>query len=56
VEGVEWVGEVSKDRPDFYATGATNFFHTEPERRSRRGAREVSIGAPKENFGELRCK
>jgi hypothetical protein len=37
VEGVEWVGEVSKDRPDSYTAGATNFLHAEHERRSRRG-------------------
>jgi hypothetical protein len=34
VEGVERVGEVSKDRPDSYAAGATKLLHAEPERRS----------------------
>jgi hypothetical protein len=51
VEGVERVGEVSKDCPDSYAAGATNFLHAESERR----AREVFIAAPKEHFGELCC-
>jgi hypothetical protein len=46
VEGVERVGGVSKDCPDSYASGATNFLHVEPERRSRRRAREVSIATP----------
>jgi hypothetical protein len=55
VEGVKWVGEVSKDRPDSYVAGVTNFLHAEPERRSQRRAQEVSIAAPKEHFGELRC-
>jgi hypothetical protein len=55
VEGVERVGEVSKDRPDSYAAMARNFLHTEPERRSPRRAREVSIAAPKEHFVELCC-
>jgi hypothetical protein len=32
VEGIERVGEVSKDLPDSYAMGATNFLHVEPER------------------------
>jgi hypothetical protein len=41
VEGVERVGEVSKERLDSYAAGATNFLHAEHERRSRRGAWEV---------------
>jgi hypothetical protein len=37
VEGIERVGEVSKDRLDSYAVGATNFLHVEHERHSRRG-------------------
>jgi hypothetical protein len=37
VEGVERVGEVSKDCPDSYVAGAMNFLHVEHERRSRRG-------------------
>jgi hypothetical protein len=27
VEGIEWVGEVSKEHPDSYTAGAMNFLH-----------------------------
>jgi hypothetical protein len=50
--GVERVGEVSMERPDSYAVGATNFLHAEHDRCSRW---EVSIATLKEAFGELCC-
>jgi hypothetical protein len=39
VEGIERVGEVSKERPDSYAAGATDFLH-----RNMSGAPSRGIG------------